>query len=643
MATRKALLANVNSEPNSSSKQPPKVVVSKGASSRYVHIMPMVSANPSSDPSSALATSSPDSKMKTKNGDSKSASTNKSMPHRSPPLIAPNNASSARQFQSRSIPKLHPIAPKPPSSSQSLPKNCPPIVTSTLKQKKKIPSNLTNTKSGPAVKDSKQSKTKKNSSTSTTKNGINKSTNPKQSGDSSNVLDTKISSTKSDFNHLNPLFLDSVPDITSPPVVFSSIDPSSLTNLTPVSTMSSSPSSHKNANVDCSAFANTATSDHSTIIPSSSQFGSKMLPASSQGSYTETTKPLSFSHEPLLDGTHLFSPPTSPFFFSSLSADPLIPTIPSFSAAQPMTTMPSSLSSQSMLPFQASLSTFDSEMLAQDSGLIKNGYDSKNDFGLLSKSMFISPSATLNNFELHDAFENHGEKDMKKDLDETNNHTRAQENGSNVSPTATTKSKGRSKSRSKCDTAGSSTSIATGKISKSTDPASKLLKSDRSHRLNAPVDVSPTNGPFQVKSPSPTYDNQTYDKAETGSAPDAVQPLAFQPIDLDNNPDYIALTSALSLLQTQRTRARNDIVQLNKLKTEALADPTRFVTELKKTGHIQNAPEMQAIVRTPLISWNQYGLDNQETKMLEYQIRKGIVEHEHPPFSQVRLFDHLMN
>ena len=59
-----------------------------------------------------------------------------------------------------------------------------------------------------------------------------------------------------------------------------------------------------------------------------------------------------------------------------------------------------------------------------------------------------------------------------------------------------------------------------------------------------------------------------------------VAPLAAQPIDFDDNPDVLALKSAISILQLQRARATADIQSLNRTKHAALADPEAFAADL---------------------------------------------------------------
>lgn len=60
----------------------------------------------------------------------------------------------------------------------------------------------------------------------------------------------------------------------------------------------------------------------------------------------------------------------------------------------------------------------------------------------------------------------------------------------------------------------------------------------------------------------------------------AIAPPPAQPINFDENPDVIALKSAISILQLQRARATADIQALNRAKTAALADPSAFIADL---------------------------------------------------------------
>ncbi|KAK4218741.1 hypothetical protein QBC37DRAFT_411429 [Rhypophila decipiens] len=69
----------------------------------------------------------------------------------------------------------------------------------------------------------------------------------------------------------------------------------------------------------------------------------------------------------------------------------------------------------------------------------------------------------------------------------------------------------------------------------------------------------------------------------THSQPDQVaisQLPPAQPISFDDNPDVLALKSAISILQLQRARAQADMQALNQAKAAALADPAAFIADL---------------------------------------------------------------
>ncbi|KAK4131878.1 hypothetical protein BT67DRAFT_444293 [Trichocladium antarcticum] len=59
-----------------------------------------------------------------------------------------------------------------------------------------------------------------------------------------------------------------------------------------------------------------------------------------------------------------------------------------------------------------------------------------------------------------------------------------------------------------------------------------------------------------------------------------ITPPPPQPIDFDENPDVLALKSAISILQLQRARAAADIQSLSRAKQAALADPAAFAADL---------------------------------------------------------------
>ncbi|KAK9454101.1 hypothetical protein V1511DRAFT_449087, partial [Dipodascopsis uninucleata] len=119
-----------------------------------------------------------------------------------------------------------------------------------------------------------------------------------------------------------------------------------------------------------------------------------------------------------------------------------------------------------------------------------------------------------------------------------------------------------------------------------------------------------------------------------GRLPGDPQSAATTPIDLDTNTDYIALSSTLELLTSQREIASEDIAKLQKLKSSALEDPDTFISRLKRDGKVEGAPKMQSIVRAPIVRWNKYGISNQN---LEKEIEKGVVNRD-TRFGAVRIF-----
>ncbi|KAK9320625.1 hypothetical protein V1517DRAFT_328724 [Lipomyces orientalis] len=106
------------------------------------------------------------------------------------------------------------------------------------------------------------------------------------------------------------------------------------------------------------------------------------------------------------------------------------------------------------------------------------------------------------------------------------------------------------------------------------------------------------------------------------------------PIDLDSNTDYIALSSTLELLTSQREKASEDIAKLQRLKIDALDDPDGFIAKLKRDGKVDGAPKMQSIVRAPVVRWSKYGISN---PVLEKEIEKGVVSRD-TRFGAVRVF-----
>lgn len=145
--------------------------------------------------------------------------------------------------------------------------------------------------------------------------------------------------------------------------------------------------------------------------------------------------------------------------------------------------------------------------------------------------------------------------------------------------------------------------------------------------------ASPRNPQAVVPAKLPTPPPHPTPSAKTDSSTPSSS--SSSTIDVETNPDYIALTSALSLLLTQRSVACNDLVQLKKLKAEALSNPEKFLAGLRRTGKLPNVPKMQRIVRAPIVSWKTYGIENVH---LDHQLARGLVDRT-PALTPIRIFD----
>jgi hypothetical protein len=139
---------------------------------------------------------------------------------------------------------------------------------------------------------------------------------------------------------------------------------------------------------------------------------------------------------------------------------------------------------------------------------------------------------------------------------------------------------------------------------------------------------------------------------------DEPEPL---PVSLEDNPDAIALRSAISILQMQRQQSLQDIKILDKMKAAALREPEKFVEDLK-AGRLQKPdpvgiitmddsdddmtenppkgidgidtasaaapdqfgkfPNPQSVVRSPAINWDKYHVVGESLDKLHEQQRK---------------------
>lgn len=155
-------------------------------------------------------------------------------------------------------------------------------------------------------------------------------------------------------------------------------------------------------------------------------------------------------------------------------------------------------------------------------------------------------------------------------------------------------------------------------------PSSTLTAPSQPLSFNLPASVAGSNHHSVATSTSTHISTSASASAST------------TPIDVETNPDYIALTSALSLLINQRSVACNDLIQLKKLKTEALGNPEKFLAGLRRSGgKLAGAPKMQRIVRAPIVLWKSYGIENVH---LDHQLARGLVDRQ-PVLTPIRLFD----
>ncbi|KAG5361530.1 hypothetical protein CJU90_2913 [Yarrowia sp. C11] len=104
---------------------------------------------------------------------------------------------------------------------------------------------------------------------------------------------------------------------------------------------------------------------------------------------------------------------------------------------------------------------------------------------------------------------------------------------------------------------------------------------------------------------------------------------------LSENPDYIALTSALSMLTKQQETSRRDLVKLSQMRQQAVEQPEEFLEKVK-SGHVA-FPKGLYVTMVPSIDWNQYDFENRELDAAitrqKKESEKGVAE-ELPLFNQ---------
>ena len=98
----------------------------------------------------------------------------------------------------------------------------------------------------------------------------------------------------------------------------------------------------------------------------------------------------------------------------------------------------------------------------------------------------------------------------------------------------------------------------------------------------------------------------TFSQLPTQDTTTSVSPSSPTPA-LVNNPDYIALQSSLSLLNSQHRQVIEDMHTLFTLKEKALANPSWFKAQLMNGELSEMVPKKQNVVRCPRVEWEKYG------------------------------------
>ncbi|CCE83708.1 Piso0_004294 [Millerozyma farinosa CBS 7064] len=105
-------------------------------------------------------------------------------------------------------------------------------------------------------------------------------------------------------------------------------------------------------------------------------------------------------------------------------------------------------------------------------------------------------------------------------------------------------------------------------------------------------------------------------------------------VDLNKNPDYIALTSSLRLLSGSKVRIESEIVQLSNLLESHTSSSKEDLVQffLKLINNDLNLPKQNKVIKSPLIEWEKYNgnLSNVHKECLETT--------ERPIFKTLNLF-----
>ena len=142
---------------------------------------------------------------------------------------------------------------------------------------------------------------------------------------------------------------------------------------------------------------------------------------------------------------------------------------------------------------------------------------------------------------------------------------------------------------------------------------------------------SPTSPPFSPITPVMSSESLSQ-SSQNQNASQATKILPLQPFSESDNPDTIALRSAISVLQIQRQQALRDLTTLEKQKKLAAADPRAFATDLM-TGEVKEVPTGPLSSQTgfPLPS-NDVQKENGEQVESDNQAHKKT---KHPAFGDI--------
>ncbi|CAO1606394.1 hypothetical protein XANCAGTX0491_009892 [Xanthoria calcicola] len=142
---------------------------------------------------------------------------------------------------------------------------------------------------------------------------------------------------------------------------------------------------------------------------------------------------------------------------------------------------------------------------------------------------------------------------------------------------------------------------------------------------------SPTSPPFSPITPVMSSESLSQ-SSQNQNASQATKVLPLQPFSESDNPDAIALRSAISVLQIQRQQALRDLAALEKQKKLAAADPKAFAMDLM-TG------EVKEVATGPLSSQTGFPLpSNDVQKENDEQVESDTQAHQktkHPAFGDI--------